>query len=438
MHKVIFDVVHEPGITRHSVVGYLVDKEEPSLDAAINQIRTYENMSSDDKLFLYATDAEIDVNNEDGYTNIDFKTIMTGSLINYTSQWVLVTESMLKNMYPVDVDWDILHVANVEEVLSGSCITKTFTDVSVYETHYTGRGKYNIRNKLMHSMTENVFDRSKLTSLFNDMIASNSKAFEALEDAIAGKDDHTVGDFRVWINADEDFFMLHIPSGTIVGWYKFYHFGRANFSNREMSMDDLEDFFNLLRNQLLDEPDVPDEPREEPEYHPQVKVTEVDKSEVEKPALTKEDIEKAVNRITRNSIYGTHTLDPVSMYPMPPKSVDMENAWNVVKQWAKEHFHFSETNHIKCTVTSKSTGKDNAWLIRHYDFIQLMGDTGDEIFIGYTRAEYSHKDEHGRRTCIRDQIRFENPIIDKFYQDFFANGPAREEYDFYKKIAGGW
>jgi hypothetical protein len=430
MKKVIFDVIHAPGITRHSVVGYLVDREETSIDDAINQIRKYEDLKSDDKLFLYATDAEITVssNDDDEHIEINFKTIMTG---NYNSRWVLVTESLLKNMYPVDYDGDTLNVSNVEEVLSG------LPALQPYERHYTGSGTYNVRNKWMHSMAENVFDRTKLTSLFDALIASNSKAFDALEDAIAGKDDHTVGDFRVWRDADEDFFMLHIPSGTIVGWYKFYHFGRANFSNREMSMDDLEDFFNLLRNQLLDEPDVPDEPREEPEYHPQVKVTEVDKSEVEKPTLTKADIEKAMHRLTINSIYGTHGLDPVSMYPMPPKSVDMENAWNVVKRWAKEHFHFSETNHIKCTVTSKS-GKDNVWLIRHHDFIQLMGDTGDEIFIGYVRAEYSHKDEYGRRTCIQDQIRFENPIIDKFYQDFFANGPVREEYDFYKKTAGGW
>ena len=74
-----------------------------------------------------------------------------------------------------------------------------------------------------------------------------------------------------------------------------------------------------------------------------------------------------------------------------------------------------------------------------------MGDTGDEIFIGYMRAEYSHKDEYGRQTCIQDpNIRFTNPIIDEFYQDFFANGPMREEYDlyeeydFYKKTGGGW
>lgn len=54
------------------------------------------------------------------------------------------------------------------------------------------------------------------------------------------------------------------------------------------------------------------------------------------------------------------------------------------------------------------------------------------------KAEYSRKDEYGRKTCIQDQIRFTNPIIDKFYQDFFANGSVREEYDFYKKTAEGW
>lgn len=295
---------------------------------------------------------------------------------------------------------------------------------------YDEHGEYYVTNDFLRDMPEYPFDREQLTTAFKEIIGS-CDAEEKLYDIVySGNEFDHVGDFRIWTE-EEETYILHLPSGTIVGWYKFTHIGRCNFCNKpDMTIDDLRDLFMLLRNQLMGEPDVPRD------IHPQVKVTEVDKSEV-KPAPTKMDIEKALHRLTINSIYGTHGLDPVSMYPMPPKSVDMENAWNVVKKWAKEHFHFSETNNIKCTVTSKS-GKDNVWLIRHQDFIQLMGDTGDEIFIGYMRAEYSHKDEYGRQTCIQDQIRFTNPIIDKFYQDFFANGPVREEYDFYKKTAGGW
>ena len=302
---------------------------------------------------------------------------------------------------------------------------------------YDEHGEYYVTNEFLRDMPEYPFDREQLVTAFKDIIGS-CEAEEKLYDVVySGNEFNHVGDFRIWTE-EEETYILHLPSGTIVGWYKFTHIGRCNFCNKpDMTIDDLRDFFMLLRNQLMGEPDVPRD------IHPQVKVTEVDKSEVEK-TLTKAGIEKAVTRLTINSIYGAHGLDPTSMYPMPPKSVDMENAWNVVKQWAKEHFHFSETNHIKCTVTSKS-GKDNVWLIRHHDFIQLMGDTGDEIFIGYMRAEYSHKDEYGRQTCIQDpNIRFTNPIIDEFYQDFFANGPMREEYDlyeeydFYKKTGGGW
>lgn len=302
---------------------------------------------------------------------------------------------------------------------------------------YDEHGEYYVTNEFLRDMPEYPFDREQLVTAFKDIIGS-CEAEEKLYDVVYSSNEFNhVGDFRIWTE-EEETYILHLPSGTIVGWYKFTHIGRCNFCNKpDMTIDDLRDFFMLLRNQLMGEPDVPRD------IHPQVKVTEVDKSEVEK-TLTKAGIEKAVTRLTINSIYGAHGLDPTSMYPMPPKSVDMENAWNVVKQWAKEHFHFSETNHIKCTVTSKS-GKDNVWLIRHHDFIQLMGDTGDEIFIGYMRAEYSHKDEYGRQTCIQDpNIRFTNPIIDEFYQDFFANGPMREEYDlyeeydFYKKTGGGW
>lgn len=329
-------------------------------------------------------------------------------------------------------DKTLMTPADIRKIFPNADIVKyelmTQNSEAEFSYSYDNTGEYYVTNDFLRNMPEYPFDREQLTIAFKEIIGS-CDAEEKLYDIVySGDEFNHVGDFRIWTE-EEETYILHLPSGTIVGWYKFTHIGRCNFCNKpDMTINDLRDFFMLLRNQLMGEPDVPRD------IHPQVTVTEVDKSEVEK---TLTDIEKAANRITINSIYGTHGLDPTSMYPAPPKSVDMENAWNVVKQWAKEKFHFSETNHIKCTVTSKS-GKDNVWLIRHHDFIQLMGDTGDEIFIGYMRAEYSHKDEYGRQTCIQDQIRFTNPIIDKFYQDFFANGPVREEYDFYKKTAGGW
>ena len=338
MNKLIFELVRAPGITQHSVVGYLIDREKMSLDKAINLIRNHEQLASDDKLFLYATDASIvihDTNDEDNiHTDINFTSILTGPLTNYNSRWVLVTRSLLTSMYPVDLDGDTLNVTNVEEIVSG------LPELQPYERSYTGRGAYNVRNKWLQSMKHHAFDRDQLTKLFNDYIASNDKAFETLEDAIAGTDDHEVGDFRCWKDSDEEFYILHVPSGTIVGWYKFYHFGRDNFTNRDMTIDDLKDFFVLLRNQLLDEPDEPDTP--DP---PKVRVTETDKSSLGRvedwdetpsyPDAPKKkpynmDIPAIMERLRRNSTYGMLSesiggIDIASMYPHHPEESPIED-----------------------------------------------------------------------------------------------------------------
>lgn len=178
---------------------------------------------------------------------------------------------------------------------------------------YDNSGEYYVTNDFLRDMPEYPFDREQLTIAFKDIIGS-CNAEEKLYDIVySGNEFDRVGDFRIWTE-EEETYILHLPSGTIVGWYKFTHIGRCNFCNKpDMTIDDLRDFFMLLRNQLMGEPDVPYE-----DIHPKVIVSEIDKSEV-KPAPTKMDVEKASRRLTINSIYGAHGLDPTSIYPMSPE-----------------------------------------------------------------------------------------------------------------------
>ena len=99
----------------------------------------------------------------------------------------------------------------------------------------------------------------------------------------------------------------------MIGWYKFYHYGRSNFCNKqEMTHKDLIEFFVLLRNQLLEEPDEPYPVKKETYIEPSVTVTETDRScsdikdsEGIKHRFEKEiDIQKLAERIAINSIYG--------------------------------------------------------------------------------------------------------------------------------------
>lgn len=263
INKVVFTAIRQPGIIEHNIVGWLFNPEVTPFEKAFEYVRKYNNISEDVKLFIYRTDAEIIETNADE-DSFDREIKMNAVRIGPgESKYILITRSNLEPMYQVDLDGDIINVSNVEEIVSG------LPELQPYERYYTGRGAYNVRNKWLQPMKHYAFDRDQLTKLFNDHIASNEKAFEILEDAIAGVDDHEIGDFRCWKDFDEEFYILHVPSGTIVGWYKFYHFGRDNFTNRDMTLDDLKDFFVLLRNQLLDEPDEPDykEPEPEPEHH---------------------------------------------------------------------------------------------------------------------------------------------------------------------------
>lgn len=335
IEKIVFTAIRQPGIVEHNIVGWLFNPAVMPLEKAFEYVRKYNDISKDVKLFIYRTDAEIIETNADEDC-FDREIKMNNIYIGPgESTYILITRSSLEPMYPVDLDGDTIHVSNVEEIVSG------LPELQPYERYYTGRGAYNVTNKWLQSMKHHAFDRDQLTKLFNDYIASNEKAFETLEDAIAGTDDHEVGDFRCWKDSDEEFYILHVPSGTIVGWYKFYHYGRDNFTNRDdMSIEDLKDFFVLLRNQLLDEPDEPDTP--DP---PRVQVTEIDQSsygrvedwdetpsypDAPKKKPMNMDIPAIMKRLQRNSTYGMLSesiggIDLASMYPHHPQESPIED-----------------------------------------------------------------------------------------------------------------
>lgn len=436
--KVVFNTRRLPGgIPVHTIVGWLTDQSDvENIDLLKKRIIKTEVMSDDTAFHVFMTDAKVNMiyhDAEDGEDPWDEETIeMTKVFIGYPFEKdmiKLITVSPLASMFPCDFDGDLIDAIEVDEILSEAPVLRGYCEYPLPE------GTYNVRNKFLYPMKEYAFDRDVLTKLFSTIVTSSDKALERIEDVMCGN--HDVGDFRIWRDEDEEFYILHVPSGTIIGWYKFYHYGRCNFCNKpDMAADDLRDFFMLLRNQLLEEPD---EPEEQTEYHPQVKVTETDHSKYEP---TEADVEKAMRRITINSIYGSgiglpSLEDIASMHPKPENSVHMEKAWKTILEWASnpKRFRYSQINDIKGTISSLS-GESCVWLVRHHDFIQLLGDIGEEIMIGYERAEYSYSGQYGRQTCREDPdncILFRNPIINSFYKDFFAHGPVKKEYDFYKK-----
>ena len=412
--EMILDISNVTPCMRHNIHGFLVDEEW---------------MKNNSPLDLF------DINEDDGYTVHKYRVKLehdgetdTFKVYHLMAPWVegepfaFVTLTDVETLYGFDFDGDTAYVVSSTETPSSH--QYTWYDDSV--------GKYYVTNKLLFDMKTYFFNRDFFTDCFVKYIASNEKAFERLEDARYNFS--SIGDFRVWTE-EEDIYILHIPSGTMIGWYKFYHYGRSNFCNKqEMTHKDLIDFFVLLRNQLLEEPDEPYPVKKETYIEPSVTVTETDRScsdikdsEGIKHRFEKEiDIQKLAERIAINSIYGISAPDPASsIQPEPRKSVNLNFIWNDVILWMKgQRFYSLEMNNIdNVIVTTGCFGIiHSVWIIRQHDFIHLIGDNGDEIFVGYMGVEYSHKDEYDRKKYARDwQVKFANPIIDEFYREFIMN-----------------
>lgn len=50
--------------------------------------------------------------------------------------------------------------------------------------------------------------------------------------------------------AEDEYYIMHLPSGTIINWYK--HLGRTNTCNRaDFTLDDLHEFLTALKSKLV-------------------------------------------------------------------------------------------------------------------------------------------------------------------------------------------
>lgn len=276
----------------HRISGYITDED------MTKQMCQGDGTIHEDDGIVYVYNVKFDHKthvNEDGEEYNTIENVQVYTPYNPYG-YHFITKTCLQKIYPLDYDGDVLFVKNCMEVYSDN------PKLRGYHKYYTSHGIHNVTNEYLQPMKESFFDRTSFSKAFSNIIASNFNVLEKLEDVISGFS--TVEDFKIWTE-EEEIYILHVPSGTMIGWYKFYHYGRANFCNRpEMTIDDLVDFLWLLRNQLIEEADEPDE------YHsPHVTVSEIDQSKYQKRYPTPMDIKQAQEKIIRNSIYGAGITD---------------------------------------------------------------------------------------------------------------------------------
>lgn len=95
---------------------------------------------------------------------------------------------------------------------------------------------------ILQELPQYHFDRDKFVSTFEQVFRSD----EILELEVMCQQHKQIGDFLLFYSSEEEFYIIHLPSGTIINWYK--HLGRTNTCNKEnFSISDLKNFLERLK-----------------------------------------------------------------------------------------------------------------------------------------------------------------------------------------------
>lgn len=291
--------------TEHTIIGWMMDAETAMAEGYSASV----NKHDDETYYRYALLGRYcpPADDVDEYCEADAialgkaETLAINMLVDpypnnsldVIQDYVFITKSNVGDLFAFDYDGDSVLVIGWDEVLSGN------PALQPHVTFERREGTYRVRNRKFKPMRQDFFDRNILTELFVQFISSNNKAFDRFEEAVVQEvDGGCVGDFKMWV-WDEDVYILHMPTGILVGWYKLYHFGRCNFCNQphdKFTVADLRDFFILLSHQLLENAD-------EPNPGCNVRVAEIDNSPA-RHEHTEAEIKAMADKIARNSAYG--------------------------------------------------------------------------------------------------------------------------------------
>jgi hypothetical protein len=286
MKREMLLTLNKAPVIEHTIRGFLVDQEYIDSNPDLNSLW---GDGSTAPVYTYAVAGYTTktIKGEDGEE--DDERIYVSRLSTSkpeTQGYKFVTRSNLQKMFVCDFDGDSITCTYTEEICSG------LPELKPYSANWNPEGIYYVRNRHLRTMKSHFFDRDEFSKLFSSLIASNDKAMERLEDAANGTDDGIVGDFKIW-NDEGEVYILHLTSGTMIGWYKLYHYGRDNFCNRpEFTMVDLLDFLMLLRHQLMEDPDEPAEDWDNSSVYDPIK----------KPINV--DPKQLAEKLSRNSTYG--------------------------------------------------------------------------------------------------------------------------------------
>ena len=102
-------------------------------------------------------------------------------------------------------------------------------------------------DEVLQELPQYHFDRDEFVSTFEQVFRSD----EILELEVMCQQHTTRNEFLLFYHPDwEEFYIIHLPSGTIINWYK--HLGRTNTCNKEnFSIADLKNLLEKLKADIL-------------------------------------------------------------------------------------------------------------------------------------------------------------------------------------------
>lgn len=98
----------------------------------------------------------------------------------------------------------------------------------------------------LEALPQYHFDRDDFTKAFEDVF-NNRKT--TIMDVVGACIDNVYTTNFLLHYQDDDYYIIHLPSGTIINWYK--HLGRINTCNKiGFTLSDLKEMLTLLKNEL--------------------------------------------------------------------------------------------------------------------------------------------------------------------------------------------
>lgn len=98
---------------------------------------------------------------------------------------------------------------------------------------------------ILKDLPQYHFDRDDFVKVFYDVFDDGQ-----VDDVIQACSEETYGNGWLLYYAEDEYYIMHLPSGITVNWYK--HLGRTNTCNKPgFTLDDLRSFLTELKSELF-------------------------------------------------------------------------------------------------------------------------------------------------------------------------------------------